>query len=141
MNNFYGIDVNGEGRIVQDWFNGLILEAREEILNLVLHLERLPMGLWRRPDFDPLEGEGGISELRPMSVRCAEGNIVYRIYGLRGYPDSHSYMFLHGTDKDEKNDIEGKEHAKRRARQLARKEAHAHKFDFAAEFTSTPEEE
>jgi hypothetical protein len=141
MNSFYGIDVDSEGRVVEDWFNGLILEAREEILNLVLHLERLPMGLWRRPDFDPLEGEGGISELRPRDVRCAEGNFVYRIYGLRGYPDSNSYTFLHGTDKDDKNDIEGKEHAKRRAGQLARAEACTHKFDFAAEFTSTSEEE
>jgi hypothetical protein len=141
MNRFLGIDVDGEGQVVQDWFNALVLEAREEILNLVLHLERLPMGLWRRPDFDPLDGEGGISELRPRDVRSAQGNVVYRIYGLKGYPDSRSYTFLHGTDKDVKNDIEGKGFAKRRAGQLARREARTHKFDFAAEFTSAPEEE
>lgn len=133
MNGFLGIDVTGEGPVVQDWFNGLSLEAREEILNMVLHLERLPMGRWQRPDFSELKGEGGISELRPKDVRCAEGNFVYRIYGLKGYPDSNSYTFLHGTDKDAKNDIEGKGFAKWRVTQLARKEARTHEFSFTAE--------
>jgi hypothetical protein len=141
MNSFYGIYVEGEGRIVQKWFNGLILEAREEILNLVVHLERLPMGRWRRPEYDPLEGEGGISELRPMDVRCSEGNFTYRIYGVRGHPENNSYTFLHGTDKDAKNDIEGKGFAKWRFSQLARQEAQTHKFDFATEFISEVKEE
>jgi hypothetical protein len=141
MNEFHGIDVEGEGRVVQDWFNSLILDAREEFLNLALHLERLPMGLWRRPDFDPLEGEGGISELRPKDIRCDDGKITYRIYGLRGHPNKNSYTFLHGTAKDVKNDVEGKEFAKWRAAQLARGEAQTHKFDFAAEFAPEVEEE
>src|SRR5580658_4651072 len=103
MNEFHGIDVRGEGRVVQEWFDGLMLEAREEILNLVLHLESLPMGLWRRPEFATLQGEEPLSELRPDDVRCDEGIFFYRIYGLKGYPDSNSYTFLHGTDKDAKN--------------------------------------
>jgi hypothetical protein len=135
MNEFFGIDVEGEGRVVQSWFNGLTVYARDEILNMVLHLERLPMGLWegvgdRSRDFDPLEGDGGISELRPMDIRSDEGNTVYRIYGWMGYPGSKSYKFLHGTDKDVKNDVEGKAIAKWRTEQLVRGEAHPHKFDF-----------
>jgi hypothetical protein len=140
MNEFHGIDVRSEGRVVQEWFNGLMLEAREEILNLVLHLERLPMGLWQRPDFATLQGEEPISELRPKDVRCEEGIFFYRIYGLKGYSGSNSYTFLHGTDKEAKNDIEGKGIAKWRVEQLVRKEAQTHKFDFAAESTSAPEE-
>jgi hypothetical protein len=140
MNEFFGIEVRVEGRIVQRWFDALPLDAREYILNLVLHLERLPMGRWRRPDYDPLDGEGGISELRPKDVRGADGNIVYRIYGMRGHPSKNSYTFLHGTDKDAKNDVEGKEHAKWRLDQLLRKEAQAHKFDFASEFNTEIEE-
>ena len=132
MNIFFGIDVEGEGRVVQEWFNGLIPDARDEILNLVLHLERLPMGRWRRPEFDPLDGEGGISELRPKNIRSDEGSIAYRIYGWKGYPDNGSYTFLHGTDKDEDNDVEGKEHAKWRADQLFRHKARTHKFVFSA---------
>lgn len=130
MNKFYGIEVRGEGRIVQEWFNSLILDAQQEILNLALHLERLPMGLWQRPDFDPLEGEGGISELRPRDVRWAGGNLCYRIYGLKGFPESQCYTFLHGTDKGRKNDVEGKRHAKQRREQIAREQAQTHEFDF-----------
>jgi len=98
MNKFCGIDVRGEGRVVQYWFSRLRLEAQEEILNLVLQLESLPMGLWRRPEFATLQGEEPLSELRPDDVRCDEGIFFYRIYGLQGYPDSNSYTFLHGTD-------------------------------------------
>jgi len=130
MTEFFGIDVQSEGRVIQDWYDHLIPEAQDEILNLALHLGRLPMGLWRRPDFDPLEGEGGISELRPKDVRSDSGNTVYRIYGWRSYPKANSYTFLHGTDKEEKNDFEGKEHARRRARQLFDGRAQPHKFNF-----------
>jgi hypothetical protein len=141
MNEFYGIEVYGEGRIVQDWFDGLDLDAQLEILNMALHLEKLSMGRWRRPDYDPLDGEGGISELRPRDVRGEDGNITYRIYGLRGHPSKTSYIFLHGTDKDVKNDIEGKGQAKRRLGQLLRQEARAHKFDFTPKVASDTEEE
>jgi hypothetical protein len=129
MNSFFGIDVRGEGRVVQEWFNQLTPEAQDEILNLLLHLQSLPMGLWRRPEYDPLDGEGGISELRAAEVSSDDGVAFYRIYGWKGYPDTHSYTFLHGTDKDEKNDIQGKERAKWRAEQLFRDEARHHKFD------------
>jgi hypothetical protein len=130
MTDFFGIDVKGEGPVVQDWYDRLIPEAQDEILNLALHLARLPMGLWHRPDFDPLEGEGGISELRPKDIRSDSGNATYRIYGWRGYPKANSYTFLHGTDKEEKNDFEGKEQAKWRAKQLFEGRAQPHKFDF-----------
>ena len=130
MTEFFGIDVTGEGRIVQAWYDRLAPEAQDEILNLALHLAHLPMGLWRRPDFDPLEGEGGISELRPKDIRSDSGNVTYRIYGWKSYPTANSYTFLYGTDKDEKNDLDGKERAKRRASQLFSSRAQAHKFNF-----------
>jgi hypothetical protein len=88
------------------------------------------MGLWRRPDFDPLEGEDGISELRPKNIRSDSGSVTYRIYGWKGYPTGNSYTFLHGTDKEEKNDVEGKDRAKSRARKLFANRAQAHKFNF-----------
>lgn len=130
MTEFFGIDVQDEGRVVQEWHDGLIEDAQIEILNMVLHLARLPMGLWDRPDFDPLDGEGGISELRPRDIRSDSGNVTYRIYGWKKYPTKNSYTFLHGTDKEEKNDVEGKECAMRRAQQLFTGGAHPHKFNF-----------
>jgi len=141
MNKFFGIDVTGEGRVVQEWFNQLAPEAQDEILNLLLHLQNLPMGLWRRPEYDPLDGEGGISELRPDEVSSDDGVAFYRIYGWKGYPDRSSYTFLHGTDKDEKNDVDGKRRAKWRARQLFEGEARHHKFDFEGRSSSPSQEE
>jgi len=139
MNEFYGIEVYREGRIVQEWFDALDLDAQLEILNMALHLERLPMGRWRRPDYDPLDGEGGISELRPKDVRGVDGNIIYRIYGFRSHPNKNSYTFLHGTDKDVKNDLDGKIQAKRRLGQLFRPETRVHKFDFTPKAASDTE--
>ena len=130
MSAFYDIEVDGEGRVVLDWYNGLHPNAQDEILNLLLQLESLPMGLWSRPEFDPLFGEGGISELRADEVSTESGVSFYRIYGWKGFPDNHSYTLLHGTDKDEKNDIEGKSRAKWRADQLFRRnEATVHRFN------------
>jgi hypothetical protein len=86
---FYGFTSRQEGSVVQKWFNGLDLGAQLEIINLVSHLRNRPGGQWARPDFDPLDGEGGISELRPMGIRTSDGNATYRIYGYREYPHKH----------------------------------------------------
>jgi hypothetical protein len=136
MNVFYGIETFAEGQVVQGWFDALNFDAQLEILNMVLHLERLPMGRWRRPDYDPLEGEGGISELRPKDIRGTTGNVTYRLYGLLKHPHKNAYTFLHGTDKETKNDVDGKEHSRQRMGQLFRNEARTHKFDFTPKAAS-----
>lgn len=138
---FYGFESPQEGKVVQNWFNGLDLFAQMEIINLVATIRVRPGGKWLWPDFDPLEGEGGISELRPRDVRTDTGNKTYRIYGFRGYPDKHSYTFLHGKDKDVKNDVEGKGIAKGRFHQLLSGNGKIHKFDFEAEPVEQTEEE
>src|SRR5438105_3960907 len=105
---FFGFESVNEGCPVQRWYDGLGIDAQDEITNLVEHLRVMPGGPKERRDFDPLEGAGGVSELRPIDVRTARGNYTYRIYGRLGYPTKHSYTFLHGTDKDMKNDEAGK---------------------------------
>jgi len=127
---WFGFESRQEGCVAQDWFNGLDIDAQLEILNMIGHLRVLPGGKWSRPDYDPLLGEGGISELRPKDVRTAEGNKTYRIYGVREYPDKHSYTFLHGTDKEQKNDRDGKDIARRRLRQLLENRGSIQEFDF-----------
>lgn len=127
---FYGFQSEAEGPVVQLWYDGLDFDAQLEIVNLVAHLRVRPGGLWVRPDFDPLDGEGGISELRPNNVRTDQGDACYRIYGIREHPDKHSYTFLHGTDKDVTNDLEGKAIAKRRLHELRHGGGSIHRFDF-----------
>jgi len=128
---FYGVESEREGCPVQQWYDNTVnMDGQDEIFNLASHLSALPSGLWRRPDFDPLEGEGGISEVRPKDIRSIDGNFTYRIYGVLGHPDKWSYTFLHGTDKDVKNDRIGKEIAKRRLRELEERRATVHRFNF-----------
>jgi hypothetical protein len=140
---FFGIELE-EGRPVQDWFNGLEIEAQEEISDLVEHLRVRRASRWDRPDFDPLEGEGGISEIRPTNMRGDSGSKTLRVYGIMGYPEQMCYTFLHGTGKDVKNDRDGKDFAKHRLKQLSgeferRGKPAVHEFDFEGKSYATAE--
>src|SRR5664280_2550847 len=133
---FFGFETEAAGRPVQAWFNRLRIEAKEEIVDLVLHMRVRIARQWRLPEFDPLDGEGGISELRPNNIRCDEGSLTYRIYGVSAYPEEFSYTFLHGVRKEVKNDREGKKFAKWRLKQLYEEHTRtgkpaAHIFDFS----------
>jgi hypothetical protein len=118
-----------EGRPVQSWFDGLPDNDRYEILDLLNTLANVTDKLWRRPEFDPLEGAGGISEIRVPDIRSESGSVTYRIYGYFG-PGNREYCFLHGTDKKGKNDKGGKAIARDRLDELNRGEATVHKFAF-----------
>jgi hypothetical protein len=116
-----------EGRPVQFWFSGLPDNDRYEILDLLNALSNATRSQWRRPEFDPLEGAGGISEIRVPNIRSESGCVTYRIYGYFG-PGSREYCFLHGTKKEVKNDEDGKRIAKKRLDQLRSGQGKVHKF-------------
>jgi hypothetical protein len=126
---FVGYESPLEGRPVQAWYNGLDSDARYEISDLLNTLANVTHSLWRRPEFDPLKGAGGISEIRVPDIRNVSGSITYRIYGFFG-PRNREYCLLHGTDKVVKNDKEGKSTALRRFHDLQQRRASVHKFAF-----------
>ena len=130
---FLGFESDLEGRPVQTWFFGLPDNAQDEIRDLIRYLRNMTNSRWQKPAFDPLEGGGGISELRPDDVSHEEDGeiktVTYRIYGFFGPKErKNSYTFLHGTDKKERNDKAGKQIAKDRLGQLGRGEATVHEF-------------
>src|SRR5271156_2248189 len=110
-----------EGRPVQAWYNELPDDAKDEIRDLLNYLQKLTNKLWRRPEFDGLDGAGGISELRPPDIPLeitGELEVVtYRIYGYFG-PSYGVYTFLHGVRKDVRNDTHGKRIARDRLRRI-----------------------
>jgi hypothetical protein len=114
---------------VEDWLNSLIEDDLDEVIYLLLQLQSMTASPWRRPEFDPLRGAGGISEIRIWPLRSPEGETYYRLYGYFG-PDKREYTLLHGTDKDVKNDVEGKMVAKDRLDKIRRSEARVHRFNF-----------
>ncbi|MGH9790428.1 MAG: hypothetical protein ACRD5W_04390 [Candidatus Acidiferrales bacterium] len=126
---FLGFESRAEGQVVQDWFDSLPETHREEIVSLLAYLQNMVGRLWDRPYFDPLEGEGGTSEIIVPDIRDEHGVAYYRIYGFRG-PKEHQYTFLHSTNKKARNDKNGKRIARRRFDEVRRGEAGVHKFSF-----------
>lgn len=132
---FYGFESEAEGRPAQVWFDSLLPDDRDEITDLLDYIRNTTNKPWPKKVFDALDGEGGISEIKMENIRCfREGKvkvITYRIYGFFGPNElEHSYTFLHGTAKEEKNDRVGKDIAKGRLDEIRRGTARVHKFEF-----------
>ncbi len=126
---FQTFESGAEGVPVQRWFDGLPENGRSEVIDLLNYLSNLTTSLWRRPEFDPLLGAAGISEIRVPSIRTKSGVLTYRIYGYFG-PEERQYCFLHGTAKEVRNDKDGKRIAERRLDELKRGRAATRKFSF-----------
>jgi len=136
---FLGFESLGEGQPVQFWFDKLTEEHRDEIKDVLAFLQVTPRAEWEElpgHPFDPLIGEGGISEIRFKPIKCLRGIFYYRIYGFFGARQEESYKFLHGTNKKVKNDRHGKKIAKRRLLEIQEKKATLHKFSLDKEISS-----
>jgi len=129
---FLGFQSPTEGQPVQSWFDNLIEEHRDEIKDRLNIMQVMPRSEWEDPDnalFDPLIGEGGISEIRFDQIICVRGKFYYRIYGFFGPEEEESYNFLHAVNKRKRNDKHGKAIAKRRLEEIQNSEAGLHPFD------------
>ena len=121
------------------WFDALPEEPdRYEVKDLLDSLQKINNRLWPKEVFDPLIGAGGIFEIKIPNIRCFRDGkfriITYRIYGFFGPSGyEHSYTFLHGAEKDVKNDVIGKQIAKGRLDELLGRCADVHKFEFEEE--------
>lgn len=117
----------GEGHPVQEWLNELKERYPDHfwaIKDQLAQMQITPFSEWEDERlFDPLEGEGGISEIRVVPPIDEGGrSFHYRIYGFAN-EDRVSYTFLHGSDKLRRNDKLGKSIAQRRLAQLRSQEA------------------
>jgi hypothetical protein len=122
---FCGFQWPNGNRPVQDWFDGLLDDAKEELRDTIRHLQHLPYHLWKKPQFDRLAGEG-VTE-----VRFDTATHVYRIYGYCGPKGQRqSFVFLLGNDKKARNDPKGKAEAAKRLGYIERDQATVHGFEF-----------
>ena len=128
---FFGFESVAEGRPVQSFYDALPEDHKLEITaGNFQFLRKLPKRAWEEsPFYDPLNGEGGISEIRITDIRDENGAHYYRFYGYFG-PGDWNYTFLHGTNKKVRNDRDGKAIAKRRLQERLNNQAKEHKFDF-----------
>lgn len=125
---FYGYVTPAGRRSVQDWFDHeLEADDRDEIIDILVYLSKLPRHLWAVPHFKALHAD--VSEIR---INVNKLKKIHRIYGCF-WPDAGSYTFLIGKNKKVDNDRRGKQEAEKRLRQLRRKEADIHEFSFESE--------
>jgi hypothetical protein len=132
---FFGYETAAGGRLVQEWFDGLLAEEKDEARDTLGYLQTLPLRLWSLPEYEPL-GDG-LSEIR---FKVNSLKIIYRIYGFFWPPSPESsdgkkrhpsYSLLLGKPKKVKNDRDGVKEARRLKRLIERKEANVHAFKFS----------
>jgi hypothetical protein len=122
----YGFQTKAEGRVVQEWFDGLSDEEKNEARDTIGYLQHLDLSQWKLPRFEHI-GDG-LSEIR---FKVASLNLWVRIYGSFWPPRvRRAYTLLYGGNKKVKNDRRGKKEAGRRKRLLENNEATVHEFEF-----------
>ena len=123
---FYGYRTPGGGREVQEWFDALFEEERDEARDTFSYLQVLPPQDWGKPEYFPL-GEG-LSEIR-FKVNAL--NRIYRVYGFF-WPEGKrfSYTFLLGRDKKVSNPRQDIAEARKRKKQVESGKASIHEFEF-----------
>src|SRR5262245_47361721 len=117
---FYGYQTPAEGDPVQEWFDQLADDAKDEARDLIYaYLRVTPRHRWCLPDFEAFDAD--ISEIRFM---VSSLNKTYRIYGTF-WPKTrrYSYTFLVGKEKKVKNDKRGVRLANARLKKLLNGEA------------------
>ena len=121
---FYGYRTPAEGDPVQEWFDALNEDERDEAIDVITYLKVLPRQHWGLPKFEAFDSE--ISEIR-FTVNSPKR--IFRIYGTF-WPKTHrnAYTFLVGKDKKVSNDKRGKKLATARLKKLLSREAGAHGF-------------
>jgi hypothetical protein len=123
---FFGLMWLTENRPVQEWFDLLPEDAKEEARDTFGYLQHLPIACWKKPQFDPLKGE------EVNEVRFETATHFFRVYGYYG-PNAlgrQAYTLLLGHDKQTRNDKAGKREATKRKRSIERGDARVHQFEF-----------
>ncbi|MGA2134107.1 MAG: type II toxin-antitoxin system RelE/ParE family toxin [Bryobacteraceae bacterium] len=125
---FYGYRTPSGRADVQDWFDSLPDEVKDEIRDRLAYLQKSEISGWCKPEFEHL-GDS-ISEIR-IKVSVPHLKAVYRIYGTF-WPEGrrYSYTLLLGKDKKVNNDRHGKLEAIKRLKRLQQGEAIIHEFEF-----------
>lgn len=119
---FYGYQSSQGGRPVQDWWDALSEDAKDEAKDILHYMQYVPNSQWRRPEFDQLDD--GISE-----VRFHDAALTYRIYGYFG-PNRRQYTFLVGTEKKKNRQRHEQKLAIDRMKQIEGGIATTHVFEF-----------
>jgi hypothetical protein len=122
---FVGFVSEAGGKLVQDWFDALSIEDRDEIRDTVNYLVATPITEWKRPEVDKVN--------HPLvEIRCKgqAGNAI-RIYGAFSQDVRARFVILNATtNKKKSHDKEAQELAKKRLKSIKSGKASIHEFSF-----------
>jgi hypothetical protein len=136
---FLSFESPGDGRPVQEWYDHLNDDHRDEVKDRLNFLQISQRIDWDEPYFDRLIGEGGIiSEIRFDPIKDVTGKYYYRIYGFFDGDEAESYNFLHVVNKKVRNDRPGKNKARERLQEVLEERASLHEFSMDEESSSPP---
>jgi len=124
----YGYMTPNRRSDVQERFDALSEDEKDEARDVLAYLKHMPRHLWCSPAFEILDHD--ISEVR-FKVNVLHVQRVYRIYGAF-WPERklYSFTFLIGKNKKVDNDRKGKKEAIDRLRRLRSREATIYEFKF-----------
>jgi hypothetical protein len=122
LSSFAGYVSEANGKIIQEWYDGLPYVDKDEIKDTLNYLASIPPSQWRRPEFDKLDA--------PLhEIGCKSRDHWIRIYGAFDKRQRGRFIFLYGNaEKKKKNDAPGKRKALDRWSLLEQRKASTHEF-------------
>ncbi|HUF22698.1 MAG TPA: hypothetical protein VMN81_01125 [Vicinamibacterales bacterium] len=124
---FYGYATPAGNRDVQDWYDRIAVEdERDTVRDTLEYLQKLPVSLWRRPEYKPLGA--GLGEFRLDSKELKTKVRIYCCFWPKGSRFVCTLLLGRGKGKArQQHDIR---ESRRRLAALIRGEASIHEFEF-----------
>ena len=128
---FAGYVSEAGGKIMQEWFDALPYDVKDEIRDTVNHLSAIPVTEWKRPQAD---------KVRPplIEIRGKTSGHEIRIYGVFDDEVRARYILLNGNEAKKKGyDGQAQELALKRLGLIKSGKASTHEFAFEKRTTGT----
>jgi hypothetical protein len=127
---FAGYVTEAGKRIVQNWYDSLPHEEREELQDLLNYASDIE--LWKRPEFDKVS-----KPLHEFRVKANIANHEVRLYGVFDPNVRRRFIFLHGvTAKKRDRDKKGQDLALSRWSLIKQGKASTHEFAIESGFAA-----
>jgi hypothetical protein len=121
---FAGYVTEARTRIIQEWYDALPDEERDEVQDTLNYLGETPITDWRRPEFDKVR-----DPLREIRCKANKKNHEIRIYGVFDSSIRGRFIMLHATEaKKKSNDTAGQDLAIKRLSLISQRKASTHEF-------------
>lgn len=123
---FVGYVSEAGGQLVQNWYDSLPADERDELLDTVNHLTSLPVTSWKRPQFDKVD-----TPLCEIRCKANKANHEIRVYGAFDPEVRGQFILLYGNETKKKDkDKAGQDTASKRLGLIRRGKASTHGFVF-----------